>query len=127
MIKICIEFNQIKPLARWHNDVFTDNLFGDAPFEIVRWDNFKLGENNFLFLYCVPEETMQFLESMPSDFYDTIKNKKIKILFQNEQFNLFMFNGNIFEYAPHVKYNCYDINAILYWQITNMFKKYNIH
>jgi hypothetical protein len=126
-INICIDFIKQKPLSSWHSNTFTNNFFKDSRFSYRTWKDFKLGENNFLFLYCVPEETMQFLESMPSDFYDTIKNKKIKILFQNEQFNLFMFNGNIFEYAPHVKYNCYDINAILYWKITNLLKKYDIH
>lgn len=126
-LNICIDFNKLKPLSRWHNDKFTNNFFKDIRFSYISWKDLKLGENNYLFLYCVPDETIQFLESMPNDFYDMIKNKKIKILFQNEQFNLFMFNNNIFEYAPNVKYKCYDINDILYWRITNIFKKYDIN
>lgn len=125
-INICIDYNRKKPLSKWHNDIFTDNFFKDDRFSLVEWKDFKFGGNNFLFLYCVPEDTIEFLESMPNDFYDTIKNKKIKILFQNEQFNLFMFNENIFQYVPHIKHNCYDINDILYWRIANVFKKYDI-
>lgn len=125
-INICIDYNRKKPLSRWHNDRFTDNFFKDDRFSLVEWKDLKLGENNFLFLYCVPDETIEFLQSVNDDFYDTIKKKKIKILFQNEQFHLFMFGGNIFEYAPHIKNNCHDINNILYWKITNILKAHDI-
>jgi hypothetical protein len=125
-INICIDYNKRKPLLKWHNDRYTNNFFKDNRFSLIQWKDFRLGDNNFLFLYCVPDETMEFLVSMGIDFYETIKKKNIKILFQNEQFNLFMFDGNIFENVPHIKYHCYDINEILYWKITNFFRKYNI-
>lgn len=125
-INICIDFNKLKPLSRWHNDTFTNNFFKDDRFSLVEWKDFKLGENNFLFLYCVPDETIEFLRSVNNYFYDTIKNKKIKILFQNEQFNLFMFSGNIFKFVPDIKHNCYDINDILYWKISNTLKAHDI-
>lgn len=125
-IKVCIDFNKRKPLSRWHHDLFTNNFFGAEPFETVNWDNFQSEQNNFLFLYCVPDETVQFLQSMDSNFYNTIKNKNIKLLFYNEQFNLFMFDGNIFQYNYNIKHNCYDINDILYWKILNILKKYAI-
>lgn len=126
-INICIDFNRLKPLSRWHHDrLYTNNLFKDDRFCFSQWKDLKNGENNFLFLYCVPDETMQFLESMSDDFYDIIKEKNIKFLFYNEQFNLFMFDGNIFQYVPEIKNNCYDINDILYWKITNLLKSHEI-
>jgi hypothetical protein len=126
-IKVCIDFNKRKPLSRWHNDnITTNNFFDNKYFDLVKWHDFKLGENNFLFLYCVPDETVMFLETVESNFYKIIKQKNIKILFWNEQFNLFMFDGNIFKFVPHIKHNCYDINEMLYWKITNILKKHNI-
>jgi len=125
-INICLDFNEIATLNIWHHASFTNNFFGDDVFHLIKWDDFKEEENNFLFLYCVPDETMMFLETIENDFYEIIKKKNIKILFWNEQFNLFMFDGNIFKFVPYIKHNCYDINAILYWKITNILKKHNI-
>src|SRR5210317_2189659 len=125
-INICIDFNKIAPLSRWHKDQWTDNLFKDDRFLYVKWDEFKQEGNNFLFLYCAPDETTEFLQSKTRNFFDTLKYKNIKILFWNEQFNLFMHDGDIFEYDHSVKNHCYDINNILYWKILNIFKSHNI-
>ena len=112
--------------SRWHNDQNTDNLFKDDQVVYVKWDEFKQEENNFLFLYCVPDETTEFLQSRTPNFFSTLKHKRIKILFWNEQFNLFMHNGDIFKNDYSVKNHCYDINNILYWKIANIFKNNNI-
>jgi hypothetical protein len=125
-INICIDFNKIAPLDRWHHDSFTDNFFGDDVFNLVKWDEFKQEENNFLFLYCVPDETTEFLQSRTRNFFNTLKHQRIKILFWNEQFNLFMHNGDIFKHDYSVKNYCYDINNILYWKIANIFKSHDI-
>ena len=121
-INICIDFNKVAPLARWHTDLFTNNFFNDDAYKLVKWEEFKKHENNFLFLYCVPDETIEFLQSKTSNFFNTLKHKGIKILFWNEQFNLFMHNGDIFKNDYSVKNHCYDINNILYWKIANKFK-----
>ena len=125
-INICIDFNKIAPLSRWHKDQWTDNLFKDDRFLYVKWDEFKQEGNNFLFLYCAPDETTEFLQSKTRNFFDTLKYKNIKILFWNEQFNLFMHNGDIFKYDYSVKNHCHDINNILYWKILNIFKSHDI-
>jgi hypothetical protein len=125
-INICIDYNTILPLSKWHNDVFTDNFFKDSHFKFTAWKHLKKEENNFLFLYCVPEDTVNFLQSAGDNFYDTIKDKKIKILFYNEQFNIFMKDENIFKLDFGVARRCHDHNNELYWKLKNIFTRFNI-
>jgi hypothetical protein len=126
-INICLDFNDVPPLSRWSNSFWNNNLFGqNNNLNFIKWEDFKNEENNYLFLYCVPDDTIKFLESKEDSFFKNLKDKKIKLLFFNEQFNLFMFNKNIFEYNYNIKHNCYDINDILYWKILNIFEKHNI-
>lgn len=124
-INICLDFS--KSSSRQSGTFWDNNLFGkNDNINVINWEDFNNEENNYLFLYCVPDDTIKFLESKEDSFFKNLKDKKIKLLFFNEQFNLFMFDGNIFQYNYNIKHNCYDINDILYWKILNILKKYAI-
>ena len=125
-INICIDFNKILPLSRWHNETFTNNFFKDKHFNFIQWKQLKNDENNFVFLYCVPNDTENFLQGAGDDFFNTIKEKKLKVLFYNEQFNLFMKNENIFKLDYGVARRCHDHNNELYWKLCNIFKRFGI-
>lgn len=125
-INICIEPNETSVLKRWHNPTFTDNFFKDTRYKIVKWDDIHPSQKNFLFLYLVPDETLMFLRSQNNDFWQTIKKNNIRLLFQNEQFNVFMREGDIFKIHKNLPNGKLDISAILYWQIVELCKSKGI-
>lgn len=126
-IKICIEPNETGVLKEWHNEVFTDSFFKEDRYQIISMKDMDPVQNNFLFLYLVPEHTMEFLSTRNENFWSCVRSKNIKLLFYNEQFNIFMRDGDIFKTYDNLPNGKLDIRGYLYWQIVQFCQSQNIN
>jgi hypothetical protein len=117
-INICTEFCYQPPLTRWAGG-WHEYFFKNSVFKKIRFLEANPNENNYLHLFCVPDETILFLEKQDKTFYDQLLKKNFKILFTHEGFNLFSQRGE--EFKQDI-----DINNILYWRILKILEKNNI-
>jgi hypothetical protein len=118
-INICSEFCYQPPLTRWAGG-WHEYFFKDPIFNIINFLDADPIENNYLHLFCVPDETIQFLEKQDKTFYDQLLKKNFKILFTHEGFELFSQRGEEF------KQDFVDIDNILYWRIIKILEKNHI-
>jgi hypothetical protein len=79
-INICSEFCYQPPLTRWAGG-WHEYFFKDPIFNIINFLDADPIENNYLHLFCVPDETIQFLEKQI-----LIISLKFKIYFIAEDF-----------------------------------------
>lgn len=117
-INICREFCQKSPLNRWEGG-WHEYFFKNPIFNKINFLDADPNEKNYLHLFCVPDETIEFLEKQDKTFYDQLLKKNFKILFTHEGFELFSQQGE--EFKQNI-----DINNILYWRIIKILEKNNI-
>jgi len=118
-INICSEFCYQPPLSRWAGG-WHENWFKNPIFNIINFLDADPNEKNYLHLFCVPDETIEFLEKQDKTFYVQLLKKNFKVLFTHEGFELFSQRGEEF------KQKYVDIDNILYWRIIKILEKNNI-
>jgi len=119
-IKICDEFYRTPPFELDLN--YTShirNYFSPNLFDFIKFENADSLDKNYLVLNLVHGHTLEFLSSKPPSFYEYLIQKKFKILFLHEGFDLFSQRGE--EFIKNI-----DFNNIIYWKILSCFLKNNM-